>query len=642
MNLLARCKAYLLFWLLILPATIAVAETSIPEQRSFNELIYNEVLFKLYQGHYFPAIRRLLTAEKENRLTSNKDEYELLLGGLYLSFGMDDEADEIFKRNLSGDDLRLLRNQALFQLAKIQYQHGLYEKAEKTLKRVQSQLSPAQQEERLLMHGRLLLLRDKYHWSIARLRKIKNHSEWAIYGRYNLAIALLKLQENRRGQKLLEAIGQMEAKTEDMRSLRDRANLALGFWFLENKKNGHALRVLKRVRLNSPATSMGRLGTGWAYARQAKYQSALSAWKPLLEQDISEPAAQEVLLATAYAYLKLGGERQALDHYQQAIRLYQKEIAQLEKEITSLKSGTFFNNAKGHLAQPNTEWLNWAISQSVNPTKSSFTSLLKNQLFISSLDNLLDLLFLKQNLLLWSIEWDGVRAALKDSSRQQIKSRLSTIEKEQERLQSRLSRSAQLARTNSGSVDSLELSTPSHVRSYREMLFNIDGMGDNRHIATGDEKILMRAREATLNKIRKFSKQDNSGKRDYPLFKRALKWQDETGSRHNLSLAQKMLANIELKLSETGKRRDAILMLLQAEKSDIRPYDEPIAKAATRIARLRPKVDSVLKSQTDRLTAMAISELHIQKRRLEGYLVRAHFRTARIQDRALGTKELLW
>lgn|GEM_PF-4166146 len=48
---------------------------------------YGEVLFYFYQEDYFPAIVRLLAAKKQEQFVNHSDEAELLLGGLYLSYG---------------------------------------------------------------------------------------------------------------------------------------------------------------------------------------------------------------------------------------------------------------------------------------------------------------------------------------------------------------------------------------------------------------------------------------------------------------------------------------------------------------------------------------------------------------------------
>ena len=83
---------------------------------------FGEVLFYFYQEDYFPAIVRLLAAQKQTQLESHIDESELLLGGLYLSYGHHLRAAEIFERLLADSVEQDIRDRTWFFLAKIWHQ----------------------------------------------------------------------------------------------------------------------------------------------------------------------------------------------------------------------------------------------------------------------------------------------------------------------------------------------------------------------------------------------------------------------------------------------------------------------------------------------------------------------------------------
>ena len=637
-KLLSLSKVW--FLLLLLPLTTTAAP--IPVQHSFSDRITNEALFELYQGHYFPAINHLITARKNNSLTSDDDEYELILAGLYISFGLDDEAEKIFKERLSKSNHRKLRNQAMLLIAKLQFRHGLYEKAEKTLKKVQVQLTPEQQEERLILHGQLLSLRNKHRWSVARLRKINNNSEWAIYGRYNLAITLIKLKDALAGQVLLEAIGQIEATTEDMRALRDRANLALGFWFLENKQSEDALQVLKRIRLNSPATSMGLLGVGWAYEQQGEYMAAISTWQHLFKKGVSDTAVHEAKLTTAYAYLGLESNQMALSSFEEAIQHYNREITQLDTNITALKSGAFFNSSETDQVQLGKAWLNWAFVQSVNPSHNALSSILKSHIFISSLNDLRDLLFLNHSLKLWSSELNTFKGFLGKSPKKSVEKMLTALTKESNRLLQKQQKYNQLSSRAQQPSSRLDLSTSSHLYSYRKILFDIDIMSKNRHAATGTERLMLKNRQSNLSIIKHFTKEDKNSQKRYDTLEKIIQWQGEKTFEESLSPAQNALTDINMKLGIVEKRKQAMLMLQQAEESDIRANDKLINKSLSKIKTLQPKLNSTISKQIAHLTELTTHELTTQKQRLKGYLIRAHYSVARIHDKALGSKERSW
>ena len=71
-----------------------------PDPTVVEDAHFGEVLFYFYQEEYFPAIVRLLAAQKQTQVENHLDESELLLGGLYLSYGHHKRAAEIFEKLL--------------------------------------------------------------------------------------------------------------------------------------------------------------------------------------------------------------------------------------------------------------------------------------------------------------------------------------------------------------------------------------------------------------------------------------------------------------------------------------------------------------------------------------------------------------
>jgi len=57
--------------------------------------------------------------------------------------------------------------------------------------------------------------------------------------------------------------------------MRDKANLALGFAYLQADQAGRARVPLERVRLDGPYSSRALLGDGWARAAQGDFRAAL-------------------------------------------------------------------------------------------------------------------------------------------------------------------------------------------------------------------------------------------------------------------------------------------------------------------------------------------------------------------------------
>ncbi len=114
-----------------------------PEPTVVKDVHYGEVLFYFYQGKYFPAIVRLLAAQQQSQLENHSDEAELLLGGLYLSYGHHLYAAEIFERLLANNVDPEIRDRTWFFLAKIWHQRGYLTESQHALNNIQSDLPDA-------------------------------------------------------------------------------------------------------------------------------------------------------------------------------------------------------------------------------------------------------------------------------------------------------------------------------------------------------------------------------------------------------------------------------------------------------------------------------------------------------------------
>ena len=117
-----NCK-YVLLCLLLSCSHQIQSREALPA--SVKDLQYGEVLFYYNQQDYFNSIVRLDIAREQGRLPNHKDEAELMLGGLVLSYGMRNAARDIFQNLLDDEHNDLsVHNRAWLYLAKISYQRG--------------------------------------------------------------------------------------------------------------------------------------------------------------------------------------------------------------------------------------------------------------------------------------------------------------------------------------------------------------------------------------------------------------------------------------------------------------------------------------------------------------------------------------
>src|SRR6516162_11192321 len=126
--------------LLALPVGAARRDPDKLPPTKVRDLHYGDVLFYFYQGDDFEAITRLNAYEHWGLLSHHDAESQLLLGGLYLSLGLHNEAGARFEKLLTPDVPVGVRDRAWYYLAQVWYARGYLDRAEQALKQVQGKL----------------------------------------------------------------------------------------------------------------------------------------------------------------------------------------------------------------------------------------------------------------------------------------------------------------------------------------------------------------------------------------------------------------------------------------------------------------------------------------------------------------------
>ena len=362
---------------------------------------YGEVLFYFYQEDYFPAIVRLLAAQEQQQLDEHTGEAELLLGGMYLSYGHHLEAAGIFERLLADNVAPDIRDRTWFFLAKIWYQRGYLDRSLEALNHIEQELPKNLQREALMLEAQIRIDRGEYDAAIARLENWKGRTEWASYARFNIGVALVRSGRVDEAARLLGELGNLDPFNEELRSLRDKANLALGYALLQDGQAYAAKSPLQRVRLEGPFSNKALLGVGWADAEMENYQRALVPWMELRSRDLLDSAVQESMLAIPYAMAKLDSISQAADHYLNAIEAFYEETNRIDRTIAHIESGNMFDEFLADNPLDSTGWY-WKLEELPDGPEARYLfHLLATHEFQEGLKNYRDLNYLYRNLDGW-------------------------------------------------------------------------------------------------------------------------------------------------------------------------------------------------------------------------------------------------
>ena len=306
-----------------------------------------------FMGDPFAAITQLLADQKQGRVQSRSAQVQLVLGGLYLSYGSHYKAAEIFKALGGSNQSQDVRNLAWYNLARVQYQRGQGREALKSLQRIVGDLPDEAQQERLLLSSMLLMEQKRYDEAVVNLKQLgkkslvqqlSEKSVWATYGRFNLGVALFQQGHEQEGRKMLEELGAMSVADEEGQSLRDKANLTLAYDYLSKQEPEKAQQYFVKTRLQGPMSSKALLGLGRVYSAQEQHKKSLVPWLKLIKRDASDPAVQDALLAVPFAFGKLNAYKQALQYYQDALASYKKELEQVIKAKDTVDNGALVDS----------------------------------------------------------------------------------------------------------------------------------------------------------------------------------------------------------------------------------------------------------------------------------------------------------
>ena len=254
--------------------------------QEIHDLRYGETLFNYFQKKYFSAITNLMVAEVRDPIKIQGEDPKLLLGGLYLAYGMTNSASDLFQQILKSDKLPTTHDRAWYYIAKLRYEKGYLAQAEDALLRIKDTLPEDREAERLHMLANTYLAENKYKEAIDVLRNFRGNSDWEAYAKFNLGVALVKAGKFDEGIDLLNDVGELNPFkiSHELNALRDKANLALGFSYLRGNLPAVAATDFQRIRLNGPLSNKALLGLGWAYTSLKEYKLALNPWLELQQR----------------------------------------------------------------------------------------------------------------------------------------------------------------------------------------------------------------------------------------------------------------------------------------------------------------------------------------------------------------------
>jgi len=578
------------------------------------DLNYGDVLFYFYQDDYFDSITRLLAARQLGRIPHTREEAELLLGGLYLSLGQHVEAGRIFEALLKKNTSEFVRNRAWFYLGKVWYQRGYLEESERALREVSDKMDPRINAERYMLLAQLMMRQGRYDEAITALGNWHGAPDWTAYAQFNLGVALVRRDRLAEAITYLDRVGNMQTRSEELLSLKDKANLALGFALLQAQRAAEAKPILQRVRLEGPYSSKALLGVGWADAGMGEFKRALAPWLALRKRSLLDSAVQESFLTVPYAYAQLSAMGQAAEFYNSAIESFDSELKRIDDSIEGIRSGKLLDRLLNDDKKDTLTWY-WQLTTVPNAPESRYLyALLASNEFQEGLKNYRELNFMSRNL---------------DDWRDDVSAYDDMLDTRQEAYNRRVPKAdAVLGKTD---LDGL---TQKRV-DFESRINEIEKSNDVAALGTPEEQQTW----ARLKRIEDYltahpEDPDLAEMREkHRLMRGVMYWRLSESFKARLWNERRSVKELEGILKETQKRAVLVKQARVGTPLTTGGYASRVAAVRARIDQLQERLADISERQNLFLQALAIHELEGQKQRIETYQIQARYELAAIYDR---------
>ncbi|MDJ0808160.1 MAG: hypothetical protein QNJ78_15160, partial [Gammaproteobacteria bacterium] len=499
-----------------------------------------------------------------------------------------------------------VHDRAWLQLAKTRYLRGQPDAALDAMGRIGQALKEDHAGEQRVLQGLIEIKQEQLPQALNVLSGFPDNNPWSPYGRYNRAIALLRMERRMEGLLLLEEITAAEVENEEEKSLQDRANLVRGLILLQTGEPALAKQVLEQIRISSLTANQALLGVGWAALQLDDPQAALPPWQELANREEQDTAVLDAVLAIPYALSLLEDDEQSLQHYQLGIARFDQELQRLDQAIAAIRSGALLPVLDNQ--QP-------LDQQAARPLLGLLPLLMTGNEFQEHLHDYRDLRFLLANLQQWQEKIDdyqtmlSVREAAYNERLPRVEEKLSgeqlqQLEAEREILQQRFER----------------------ARSPEEPLFIL---------ATGREKHLLKRFKVVEGMLDEYAARlDLHDQREQAkLLKGVLIWDSIVEHPVRIWESGKRLRELDQAIETTRSEQAALQMAHQQTQGQFEGFEEQIHALEAQIPSLLSEVDRARFRQGELLQRMAIRVLEARKILLNDYLIQARMGVASLLDR---------
>ena len=579
-----------------------------------HDLRYGEALYDFYQNQYFRAITDIMVAQARYPISKQGKEPELLLGSLYLSYGMQDEAANIFRRLSQVNSDAFSHDLAWFYLGRMRYMDGQYENSLEAFSAIQYPLPESKDAERLHLMVNAYLHRGQYKEAIEVLGNNKGQGIWNDYARYNLGVALIRSNHVKEGIEQLDRLSRLLPKNEEEYTLRDKANIALGYSAVRAETQRDPITSFSRVRLNGPYSNQALLGIGWAYNEKQQPQEALKPWIELSSRPKVDSASQQALIAIAYTLERLKQRKLALNYYKQAIADYDRVHAELDNAINNVNYAELLRNSIPSPSAVDGQWSDAGLEFKTLPGAEYLNELLTSRVFHKAYRDFRDLNYIRLQVGKWREQIPLLQTMLEER-RRQYTINLAHVK-------------------NSHYAEHLD-----ELRKNRDMLAreiaDIEVHGKIQQLATSEEWARLKQFQtikAKLAQLERHGLDVKAAATEYRILYGLTQWKLHTEFPIRLWRAKKGLHELDKALAESTRAQSSLQNVLKISPLNFDAFSNRITALEDYLNDISERLDSATRRQEQYCRRLIVDTLRQKREQVEVYKNRALYAQGRLYD----------
>lgn len=587
------------------------------------DLFFGEALYYVNQGEYFDAISRLdaelglyngLDEPGRDSLHLYIDDARFSAGDFELYYRMHQRAGRAIKSVIEGNVEPAVRNEAIYRLAKILMQKNQPVNALHAIDRIKGEVPKHIRDDVAYMKAVIYMVNGRPTEAIDILSSLQSSNTHGGFAAYNLGLALLQLGREAEGIAQLDKAGTTGGNDLGSRSIRDKANLALGYKLLESGQPELAKRYLERVHLDGALSNRALLGSGWADVALKRFDRALVPWTILAKRNVTDRAVQEAMLGVPFAYGKLELHGKSALMYGHALESFDQELTKLDASIKSIREGRFLEALVREELKHDKNWVIKLRDLPDAPETYYLMQLMASHDFQESLQNYFDLEELRKRLLDWEQDIVAYQEMV-NIRRTYYEPLLPDIEKKFQLLDSRM-------RLRMEQRDNLENKLQAMLIAPRPQF-----------LATRTERMYGQ-RVAYMEQRVKHLPPDNDYRQRVDRLRGLLNWTIYTGYHERLTTAFKRLRSLDDAVAKLKTTYRSFIRTRQAATQSYEGYDATLNTLRIKVKDAQERVKTAMLRQGHMLESMAVAELDTRRKRIEADQVKARFAMAESYDRA--------